>query len=67
MKVIKSRENLIQHLKRHEKIQDNICHLCGRGFVFSYELRRHVSKKLCTKQHSQKRSQLEEDYQRLGK
>ena len=67
MKVLKSRQNFIKHLKRHEKIQCHICHLCGRGFVLSHELRRHVSKKLFTTQHSQKRSQLEEAYQRLCK
>jgi len=34
--------NLKQHLKSHNNARDNVCHLCGNGFIEKSHLKKHV-------------------------
>ncbi|VVC43297.1 Zinc finger C2H2-type [Cinara cedri] len=43
-KVFKNKSALNKHEIIHTGIKTQICHICGKGFYFPYELKRHIKK-----------------------
>ena len=45
----KSKRDMESHRSKHSKIERYFCGKCGKGFIYSTQKTRHVTKKLCSK------------------